>query len=177
MIAKYGTIHHGWDPTPTAEDFFNKKAPPAGFVFHKYGLGVKDGVTEVKLPVGHGDSWTISEYTKPAQKNKVVPIEIRRMETLLKLGGHEEIAILKIDIEGAEFEVIRDWKAKKYSPPTHQILIEFHERYFKDTNRRWKSLVADAVEEMKSIGFALVHHKSHEYTFVRSPCLDRKVEP
>lgn len=50
VIRKYRTVHHGWDPTPTAKDFFSKKAPPQGFIFHKLGLGVKDGTTSVKLP-------------------------------------------------------------------------------------------------------------------------------
>lgn len=30
MISKFGTQHHGWDPTPSAKGFFEKNPPPPG---------------------------------------------------------------------------------------------------------------------------------------------------
>lgn len=170
VMKKYGTIHHGWDPTPTAEDFFKKKGPPKGFVFHKLGLGVKDGVVKVKLPVGHGDSWTIAGYRKPAQEGMLVGIEVRTLKTLLEIGGFEKVAILKMDVEGVEFDVVDGWAREEYSPPVEQILIEFHERYFMASRKDWKGMVPKAVRQLENLGFALIHSRQNEYSFVRSPC-------
>ncbi len=45
----------------------------------------------------------------------------------MKQLGHEEIDILKMDIEGAEYGVIEDIIKKSIFP--RQILIEFHHRF------------------------------------------------
>jgi hypothetical protein len=41
--------------------------------------------------------------------------------------GHNKIDILKMDIEGAEYEVVEDIVASPV--PVYQVLIEFHHRF------------------------------------------------
>ncbi len=155
MIRTFGTVHHGWDPTPTAADFFSKRGPPPGFTFHKYGLGERDGQVTVKLPEGNHDSYTIMGYGRKAQRGRVTKIEVRTVKSMLRMLGHSRIAILKIDIEGAEFGVIREWARSSYRPPVDQILIEFHERYFDAGKRRL--MVPQAIQDMRKIGFGVFH--------------------
>jgi FkbM family methyltransferase len=157
MIAAYGTQHHGFDPTPTAIDYFQKRSPPAGYVFHKYGLGVVDGKVDVQRPIGNNDSFTVLKDGAEAKPDAVTTIDVLKLESMLKMLGHKEIEILKADIEGAEFDVIADWAARNYRPPAQQILIEFHDRFF--SNGRAK--LRKAVQDMKSIGFVLVHKQKN----------------
>jgi FkbM family methyltransferase len=157
MIAKYGTVHHGFDPTPTAIDFFRKRPPPSGFVFHKYGLGVVDGKVNVKLPVGNNDSYTSLKYGALAKPGTVTAIDVLKLDSMLAMLGHKEIEILKADIEGAEFDVISDWASRKYRPPVRQVLIEFHDRYFRDGPAKLRQ----AVREMEGIGFVLLHKQKN----------------
>lgn len=165
MITKFGTIHHGWDPTPSASEFFETYPIPRGFTFHKYGLGVADEVVTVKLPVGNNDSYTIMEYgAKAKDSSKIIQVPVLTIETMMNMQGHEKLAILKIDIEGAEFKVIDNWASRQYRPPVTQILFEFHERYFtkKTTpgNIQPRMLVPRAIKQMRSIGFEMLfkHH-------------------
>ena len=53
---------------------------------------------------------------------------------LLKSTRHvfHVLDVLKMDIEGAEFEVVMSWCEYNFHPRARQILIEFHERLFKD---------------------------------------------
>lgn len=155
MMATYHTIHHGWDPTPTAADHFSKHPIPDGFSFHRIGLGADDGNLTLKLPVGNGDSFTVMEYGQPAQKGTVTTVPILTVQSMLNLLGHSHLAILKIDIEGAEFDVIKKWGKLGYYPPADQVLIEFHQRYFKHEKHSSK-LVAEAVQTMKELGFDMV---------------------
>lgn len=153
MIEKYGTVHHGWDPTPTAEDFFTKRPPPKGFTFHKYGLGTSDGNITLKLPKGNQDSYTVMEYHQKAKPGTVTSVQMLSLDSMLRRAKHSKLAILKIDIEGAEFDVIDDWNAKNYSIPADQVLVEFHQRYFKGKG----DLVDNAIGYMRNLGFNLVH--------------------
>lgn len=155
MIREFGTIHHGWDPTPTAIDFFQKKNPPDGFSFHEFGLGVRDGPVTVKLPEGNFDSYTIMGYAKKAKKGSINTIEVRTVESMMKMLHHNHLAILKMDIEGAEFDVIDEWVRSAYKVPADQVLIEFHGRYFGKNER--DKLVPKAVDNMKRLGFDVFH--------------------
>lgn len=161
MIEKHKTRHYGWDPTPTAADFFQKRGIPEGFTFQPYGLGVKDGTVMVKLPVGHGDSYTVMEYNKEAQEGTVTAINVLCLKSMMEKLGHKRVGILKMDIEGAEFDVIESWLGQGYVPPVDQILIEFHGRFFPHGSTK----VQTAIQHMAAMGFHVVHKQKN---FVRT---------
>ena len=164
MIREYGTVHHGWDPTPRAVDFVRKTKLPENFHFHQFGLGSKDGTVTATLPVGNTDSYTISAYKHArAQEGKATEIPVLSLESMMTKENHDQLAILKIDIEGAEFDVIRTWVENNYNVRADQVLIEFHERYFKSN----KELVPQAVAQMRQLGFEVFHRAKLEISFVR----------
>lgn len=166
MIALYDTEHHGWDPTPTALDFFRRHTPPAKFHFHRIGLGPHDGNLTLKLPYGNHDSYTVMAHPNEPQLGTVMEVPILTVRSMMRRMKHRHLAILKIDIEGAEFDVIDQWARANYRPPADQVLIEFHERYF------WKqpgyrNMVPNAVQKMAALGFKLIVRTRLEYTFAR----------
>lgn len=164
MIREYGTVHHGWDPTPRAVDFVRTSKMPANFIFHQFGLGAKDGRVTATLPEGNTDSYTISSYKHAhAQRGKATEIPVLSLESMMRKENHQQLAILKIDIEGAEFNVIQTWADNNYNLRADQVLIEFHERYFNYD----KSLVAKAVSQMRQLGFVVFHRAKLEISFVR----------
>ena len=52
---------------------------------------------------------------------------MRRVATLMRDLGHERLDVLKMDIEGAEYEVVADVLASGID--IGQLLIEFHHRF------------------------------------------------
>lgn len=60
-------------------------------------------------------------------KNKTVPVEVR----LVKLSDsiHEDVDLLKLDIEGGEWEVFADLVASGKLARIHRMAIEYHHRY------------------------------------------------
>lgn len=164
MIREYKTNHHGWDPTPTAIDFFSKTAIPQGFNFHKIGLGAEDGNLTLKLPHGNFDSYTVMSYWQKAKEGSVLTVPILTVKSMMQSLGHSRLAILKIDIEGAEFDVIRAWAEQEYEIPADQVLVEFHERYFSH-EQGYKEKVKNAVDMMSALGFDLIIRTNLECTF------------
>lgn len=75
----------------------------------------------------------------------------------MKSLNHTSVAILKMDVEGAEFDVIRRWSEDMYDVPAEQLLVEFHQRNFQHV-KGWERLVPNAIESLKALGFELVTH-------------------
>lgn len=178
MLQRFSTIHHGWDPTPTAIDYFQKRDIPDGFHFHKYGLAATNGNMTLKLPEGNHDSYTVMEYKKQAQAGTVVEVPMLTVESMMQMLSHKWLAVLKMDIEGAEFDVIDAWYADKYVVPADQVLVEFHERYY-GHEAGSSEKVPNAVRKMSSLGFDLVLHTKmvrflfsfHMFSFTCSLCV------
>jgi hypothetical protein len=74
----------------------------------------------------------------------------------MEILGHTKIDLLKIDIEGAEYEVIQDIAVTMILPQI--ICLEFHKR---------KDFVSPdgIVSILKYIGYDMAYHKDNAYTF------------
>lgn len=155
MIRTFGTIHHGWDPTPPAVSFFRAHGPPPGFSFHPVGLGVADGRVWLKLPEGNRDSWTVMAYARKARKE--MEFDVASLQSMMIRQAYWHVSVVKIDVEGMEFEVIAQWARARFRPPADQILVQFHERYFPESERG--SMVDRAVADMRKVGFAVFHRR------------------
>ena len=78
--------------------------------------------------------------------------------------GHDAIDLLKIDIEGAEYEVLSDLVASRI--PVRAICVEFDETNFPQ-DQHWRDRIAAAVSGLHAAGFdlAAVAPKGN-YTFL-----------
>ena len=81
----------------------------------------------------------------------------------MKELGHSRIDIIKMDIEGAEYDVIKDIYESDIRPV--QILIEFHHRFPGVGIKKTK----EAIGCIKSMGYQLfsVSATNEEYCFIR----------
>lgn len=92
--------------------------------------------------------------------------EVVRVSTLMKRLGHDHVDFLKIDIEGAEYEVIKSITEENLD--VRALGIEFDEIHHpldKDSNKR----IGEAVKKLKDHGYLVVDVDSHfNVTFVRN---------
>ena len=107
MIRQFGCTVCAFDPTPKSIEWLNKQDLSQKFIFFNYGLAQHDGVTKF-YPPDNPNHISHTIVYKETTKNKAIEVEVRKLTTLLKLSGHRKIDILKLDIEGAEYEVIED---------------------------------------------------------------------
>lgn len=76
--------------------------------------------------------------------------------------GHRRLSVLKLDIEGAEYQVLEDVLGSGI--PVDQILVEFH--------HRWKEIGARqtrrAIARLQAAGWCVAHvsESGMEYTFL-----------
>jgi hypothetical protein len=93
-----------------------------------------------------------------------VQVPTRRLATLMGELGHTTVDVLKLDIEGAEYEVIEDMLQSHLD--VRQLLVEFHHRFPGVGIEKTKQ----TIRLLKSHGYALfcISPDGLNYSFIRS---------
>jgi FkbM family methyltransferase len=162
LIERFGLQVHAFDPTPRSIEWLQSQAMPPEFVFHAYGVAGFDGNCAFLPPENPAHvSHTIvaRETSRPA-----IEVQVHRLGTILKMLGHEQIDLLKMDIEGAEYGVLADMLA--CGVPVKQLLVEFH--------HRWPQLGIEKTKQtilaLNAAGYRIfsVSPSGEEYSFQRA---------
>jgi FkbM family methyltransferase len=82
---------------------------------------------------------------------------------VLASAGRSECDMLKLDIEGAEYDVLRALCADGQIRRTRQLAVEFHHGWTDRTEEDTRTCIA----ELDSCGFALRHAEGRNHLFVR----------
>jgi FkbM family methyltransferase len=126
LISRCGVVVHAFDPTPRSIAWVRKQELPKELLLHEYGLADHDGDVYFYPPENPAHvSHTVLE--RPATQTRRIQVPVKRLRTILSELGHEQIDILKMDIEGAEYRVLDDMEESGIRPV--QLLIEFHHRF------------------------------------------------
>ena len=164
LMDRYGLTVHGFDPTPRALAYAAGVKRP-GLEIHPFGLAARDGEADFYLP---NDSSHVSGSLVAASHvgRETLKVSLIGMATLRRLIGGRRINVLKMDIEGAEYDVINSIEFEEHAPGIDVLCVEFH--------HRWKGVgvraTTAAVERLRSLVFRctwLSSASNEEFTFVR----------
>jgi FkbM family methyltransferase len=159
VIEKYQCKVHGFDPTPRVIDWLNGQKLPKEFVFHPWALSTTDGVLTFYTPENDAH---ISHTALPGANSKAVEVPSKCLPTILQLIDHQHIDLLKMDIEGFEYDVLTDMLSKNIRPK--QLLIEFHHFNKQIGNAKTEQMIA----LLEKSGYRLfsIADSFSEYSFV-----------
>lgn len=148
-----------FDPTPISIKYIDKKRTPSNFHFFPIGISHKNGFEKMYFPKNFVSSYGIYSWNNENQDE--ILVEMQTLEKIAEENGHKFIDILKMDIEGSEFDVLNALDFKKIE--FGQILVEFHERFLENGNKILKQTIAN-LEENGYECFAI--SDDYEYSFV-----------
>lgn len=162
LIAKYALAIHAFDPTPASLDFLRAQSLPAGFTSHPVGLASQDGEATFYAP--SNPDHVSHSMVSPGASGRSIHVTVRRLGTIMRELGHRRIDVLKLDIEGAEYDVLDDVLASGLS--VQQILVEFHHRLPGIGVERTRR----AVNALNAAGYRIFHssESGEEVSFIRS---------
>lgn len=149
LIEAVGCDVHAFDPTPVAVRWIAGQALPNKFHFHPIGLGVRDGDVDFFLPP-RSDWHSFSAAAEPeiAEAEKV-KLPVRRLSSIMAELCHSRIDLLKMDIEGFEYDVVSDIVASGLRP--RSMLIEFHHRSYGISTDKTRASVA----QLRNYGYEI----------------------
>jgi FkbM family methyltransferase len=163
MIQAHGVTIDAFDPTPASIAWVKSQPLPTRFQWHAIGVGSRDGRATFYPPENPQHiSHTLVDRSETSVR--AIEVEIRRLSTIMRDLDHERIDVLKMDIEGAEYDVLDE--LIDLNLPVHQILVEFHHRFPQigiDRTRR-------AVHALNRAGYQIFFaaESGEEYSFIHS---------
>lgn len=125
LIKRYGLTIHAFDPTPKSIQWVHKQNFPPNFVLHEYGLADFDGEITFNAPKNQ-DHVSHTILDRPSG-NATIQVPVKTLATIMRELGDDHIDLLKMDIEGAEYQVVEALVKSTIRPA--QLLIEFHHRF------------------------------------------------
>lgn len=130
IIEKYGVEVHAFDPTPSSIGMLGNKNLPARFHFHPWAVTAADGSLKFYPRLRKDGTKSDVMYTmiaEEATRQDEIEVPAYSLSTITAKLGHRHIDLLKMDIEGAEYEVLEGLLASSVKPA--QLLVEFHHRF------------------------------------------------
>lgn len=152
---RFGCIVQMFDPTPEAVRYLKEQDLPTKLHGHEIGLSAFDGTSKFQCSSDDGTMYRISQESGGEQ----VELEVRRLGTIMKLLGHDRVDLLKIDIEGAEYEVIEE--ITRNGPLPRQLLVEYHHRFFD----RGVDKTNQSIKMLMSVGYQVFYTSRYRQEF------------
>jgi FkbM family methyltransferase len=152
LIRRFGVRIHIFDPSPVAAKTI-ALANSDQLLFKPLGLAAS---STAGFSVGGGTA--SSTWFKAGGSEALACTTIGHE---MQLNGHDSIDLLKIDIEGFEYEVLESCLSQRI--PIDQICVEFHD-FFPEIPR---TKTIEMIRVLKFHGFDLIHRHRHDHTFLR----------
>ncbi|MDD2822968.1 MAG: FkbM family methyltransferase [Candidatus Daviesbacteria bacterium] len=161
LIKKYSLTINAFDPTPKSLEWLKQQKIPKSLKVYQWGIADYDGKEKFTLPPQ--ENFVSFRKTKKDKSDKNIKLPVFQLSTIMKKLGHKRIDILKMDIEGFEYQVIEN--ILKSNLEIKQILVEFHHRFSgfskKDTEK--------AINKLNKFGYKIfnISDVGLEYSLIK----------
>lgn len=155
-LAQTGAHVHAFEPDPYAFGVLTERAGHLPNVtLHNAAVGVSAG--KIKLfraanfddnPKGGSVKSTVVRGGRSIDESATISVDLIDFPAFLreKIGAHGEIAFLKMDIEGAELDLLETMLSQELINDIRLTVAETHEHKFKELRPRFRAL-RKAVDE------------------------------
>lgn len=168
LIERYSLTVHTVDPTPYSEGWMTSQELPPNLKFHNWAAAGEDGNLRLFRRISERGKKSKVMWTMEGQAgddSEHIDVPAYTIRTMMEKLGHERVDLLKVDVEGAEYDIL-DSLAKVERLPV-QLLVEFHHRFPGIGKQR----TAASIQMLKGLGYQIfsISETGREIGFVRNP--------
>ena len=139
LIDVYNCSVYGFDPTPKSISWIRNQGKIKNFNFFEYGIDTKTGNKFFFLPKNEDHvSGSLISHGNVSGVSKI-EVSMKKFDDIIASLQHNRIDILKMDIEGTEFDILPDILASNIH--IDQFAIEFHQRFVKEGKRKVMEMI------------------------------------
>jgi FkbM family methyltransferase len=166
IIEQFGAEVFAFDPTPNSIDLLDNSMLPEHFHFEPWAVTANDGTLKFYPRVKKGGKKSDVMFTmipEEETKDDVIEVPAYSLSTIIDKLGHDRIDLLKMDIEGAEYEVLNGLLESPVLP--RQLLVEFHHRFVENGLERTYDIIA----RLGDVGYRIfaISEIGREISFLR----------
>ena len=165
IIQRFGAKVFAFDPTPYAKDWVAAQELPDEFVFMPWAASGEDGSLRLYRRVSKRGKkskvmWTAED--EAGDSNDFIDSPAYTVQSIMEKLQHERVDLLKMDVEGAEYDIIDGLQHATHPP--RQLLVEFHHRF----PGIGKERTAAAIRSLGKLGYKIfdVSETGREVGFV-----------
>jgi FkbM family methyltransferase len=165
IIRKYKCRIIAVDPTPKAVNYVRRHIRADGFSLLEIAVSSHDGLARFYLP--QNPDWVSGSLNQGGTTGAdFIEVSCLRLGSILRKANTSRLDLLKLDIEGAEYDVLDEYISDRESPRAKQIALEFH-HHFQNYSKVHTLKLCDRLREA---GYALawVSSTHREALFVES---------
>lgn len=167
LVGDYGLTIHAFDPTPRSVRWLSTQEVPEVLIHIPVATAGHDGFIMLHAPTAE-EHVSYSPYRHSGADGDTVQVPAKRIPTLMNELGHDRLSLLKMDIEGSEYGVLRDIINARIE--VDQLLVEFHHRFDGISAKATR----DAINIIRGAGYLIFHisPRGKEYSFIHQRCLE-----
>ncbi len=164
LVERYACKVFSFDPTPSSIEYMGQHADWP-LTFSPWGVWSSD----MKMPLYRqdvADDTNLSVIDSGTSRGgKQAEVEFCSLPTIMQRLGHQNITLLKMDIEGAWFEVLGNMLLHSIVPEA--LCVEFDSP---------TSLlrVLTTIKNLRQAGLVCIHRDRDDYLFVRETALEKQ---
>ena len=167
IMRNHNCFVFGFDPTPKSIEWCSRQNLNKNFHFYPFGIACNSGVATFNLPSNPNHiSGSVINHNNVNSHNQV-EVEMKSFEDIQKLLNHRKIDVLKMDVEGSEYEIIDS--VLQFDIEIIQIVVEFHERFFANGKAKSKEFI----KRMNENGYKIfaISDSYEEVSFIKENTL------
>ena len=168
MHSRYGCSVFGVEANPALASAVNKQS---GIVCKNAAVSAFDGFVKFSVDEEDADASKIVSESTPISRT-VIAVPSMSLSTLLREAKAEQIDLLKIDVEGAELDIIETTNPETFRRCT-QIAVEFHSFLYPSHTER----IEEAITRLSRHGFHYIDFSTDrtDVLFLNSGLIDISV--
>lgn len=165
LIKEFGCHVYGFDPTPRAIKYV-RKMTMLQENYHFFDIGLWDMDDSLKFYAPKNPDHVSHSALNLQKTNEYFDARVKRLSQIMHENKHEELNLLKIDVEGAEYSVIRSIIDDNIKI---SILCVEYDECFNPMDGDYRKRIKESVNSIISFGYTLVFaERNGNYTFVRN---------
>jgi len=164
LIEKYGLKSYGIDPTRKHRVYLKQIEEKYAGLFKHVEIAISKNNSELTFyETQENESGSLLSDHQNIINDTVIsyPVVSKNIQTLIADLGLNQVSLIKIDIEGAEYGLLDVVTADTFNK-VEQIFIEFHHHAFKKYKRKHTRRI---VRKIENIGYSSFTRDGNNYLF------------
>jgi FkbM family methyltransferase len=168
IIKKHNCSVYGFDPTPKSIKWIDEQKLPKKYFFNSFGIALETGSVNFFLPRKESNVSGSYVLQENVSRDNTITVQMKSLLDIKNHLGHKRIDVLKMDIEGAEYDILMNLDYKNLN--ITQIIVEFHDRMFDLGEEKSKKVI----NKLKTNNYEIfgVSDTFEEISFIKTSLID-----